>query len=151
MTDYAQAPTSGLPDPARRPEFYDGVALKRGLAWLFDVVLIGLVAAVLVPFTAFAAVFFFPVFLLVVGFLYRWATISGGSATWGMRLMAIELRNRDGLRFDASEAFLHTLGYSISVMVVPLQAVSVLSMLLSGRRQGLTDHVMGSAAINRML
>jgi uncharacterized RDD family membrane protein YckC len=76
-------------------------------------------------------------------------TLANGSATWGMRLMAIELRRWDGRRFDLEAAFLHTLGYSISIAITPLQVVSVVLMLSSSRGQGLTDHLIGSAALNR--
>ena len=48
-----------------------------------------------------------------------------------------------------SQAALHTIGFYISFAVFPLQILSILLMLLSERRQGLTDHVLGSAMINR--
>ena len=86
----------GLPDPRTRPEFYAGVPFKRGLAWFADAILIGLLTAVAVPFTAFTGLFFLPLLFLVIGFLYRWVTLAGGSATLGMRLMSIELRDRYG-------------------------------------------------------
>lgn len=141
----------GLPDPATAPRFYDGVTLKRAIAWVIDVALIGILAAVIVPFTAFAALFIWPLFMLVVGFLYRWATISVGSATWGMALTGIELRAPDGLRLTGQTAFLHTLGYTLSVAAAPAQLVSIILMLALGRGQGLTDLFLGTAAINRPL
>ncbi|SMY09678.1 RDD family protein [Flavimaricola marinus] len=139
----------GLPSPDEGAAFYAGVPLKRALAWVFDVVLIGLISAIAVPFTAFTAIFYFPFLMLVLGFLYRWFTLAGGSATWGMRLMAIEIRQADGDRLSNQSAFLHTLGYSISVAVAPLQLISVIMMLVTARGQGLTDTVMQTAAINR--
>ena len=36
---------SRLPDPETAPEFYSGVRMSRGLAWLMDMVLIALVCA----------------------------------------------------------------------------------------------------------
>jgi uncharacterized RDD family membrane protein YckC len=138
-----------LPDPSRDLAFYQGVNTKRALAWLIDVVLIAVIAALIVPFTAFTALFFFPVLMLVAGFLYRWATLAGGSATWGMRMMGVELRERDGGRLTGASAFWHTAGYSLSVAVFPAQIVSCLMMLLLGRGQGLTDVILGTAMINR--
>ena len=138
-----------LPDPDTQAQFYDGVAIKRLLAWIVDTVLIALVALVVVPFTAFTGIFFFPLLLLIVGFVYRTATLAGGSATWGMRLFAIEFRTMHGERFDLGTAFAHTLGYSISIAVFPAQAVSILLMLTTPRGQGLTDHVLGTVALNR--
>ena len=93
--------------------------------------------------------FFFPLLILAVGFVYRTLTLAGGSATWGMRLFAIEFRTMHGERFDLGTAFAHTLGYSISLTVFPAQAVSMILMLTTPRGQGLTDHVLGTVAMNR--
>jgi hypothetical protein len=55
----------------------------------------------------------------------------------------------DGQPFDLSMAFLHTLGYSVSMGFIVLQVVSVVLMMTTDRAQGLTDHVLGTVAINR--
>lgn len=138
-----------LPDPDTQAQFYEGVALKRLLAWIVDTILIILAAVVVLPFTAFTGLFFFPLLVLVVGFVYRTATLAGGSSTWGMRLFAIEFRTMHGERFDLGTAFAHTLGYTLSLAVFPAQAVSILLMLTTPRGQGLTDHVLGTVALNR--
>jgi uncharacterized RDD family membrane protein YckC len=139
----------GLPDPVTKPQFYTGVLAKRAAAWVFDVVLVGILCVIIVPFTVFTALLFFPFLMLVVGFIYRWFTIASKSSTWGMRLMGIELRDHDGLRLDSQSALMHTAGYSFSMAMAPLQLVSVLMMLLSERKQGLTDHLLGTTAINK--
>lgn len=139
----------GLPDPQRQGEFYDSVPTKRLVAWLFDTVLILCLCAILIPFTAFTALFYLPFFYVVVGLAYRFVTIARKSATPGMRLTAIELRTRDGERFDAAHAFLHTLGYSVSMGFVLPQVISVAMMMTDARGRGLTDMVLGTAAINR--
>ena len=92
-----------------------------------------------------------PGLMLVMGFFYRWFTLAGGSSTWGMRLMSIELREADGGRFSGSAAFWHAAGYTFSILVPPLQLISVLLMLVTSRGQGLTDHLLGTTAINRPL
>ena len=51
------------------------------------------ISLLIVPFTAFVALFFFFALMAVVSFVYRVITLATGSATWGMRLMAIELRD----------------------------------------------------------
>ncbi|WP_368187737.1 RDD family protein [Aestuariibius sp. HNIBRBA575] len=140
-----------LPDPATRPDFYAGVPTKRLIAWVFDVVLIAILAAIAVPFTAFLGIFFFPFLMLVLGFFYRWFTLSSGSATWGMRLMGLEMREADGQFLSNGTAFAHTLGYTISVSFPPLQLISIALILFSPRKQSLTDHVLGTAALNRAL
>ncbi len=143
------AHTDPLPDPHYQAEFYASVPTKRLLAWIADMILIAIVCVLILPFTAFTGIFFFPFLMLVVGFAYRVVTIANGSATWGMRLMSVELRNRRGERFDTSEAFLHTLGYTVSLAFPILQVISIVLMLTSARGQGLTDYVMDTVALNR--
>ncbi|MCR9125281.1 MAG: RDD family protein [Rhodobacteraceae bacterium] len=138
-----------LPDPHHMPQFYEGVTAKRLFAWLIDSVVIVAICLAILPFTAFTGLFFFPLLMLVVGFAYRVVTIANGSATWGMWFMAIELRGPTGARFDLAQAFLHTLGYSVSLAMPLLQVVSVVLMLTGARGQGLTDLVLGSVALNR--
>lgn len=147
-TDHIRT-TPRLPDPVRRPDFYAGVPGKRFIAWLVDMVLIGIVCVVLLPFTAFTGIFFFPAMMLVVGFLYRWFTLSASSATWGMVIAGIQLREADGHRLSSGTALAHTFGYTISIAIPVLQVISVILMLVSDRKQGLTDHVLGTAALNR--
>ncbi len=138
-----------IPDPASQPEFYADVPTKRLLAWLVDTVIVIAICLIIIPFTAFTGIFFFPLLMLVVGFAYRVVTIARGSATWGMRLLAIEFRTLQGQRFDLPLAFVHTLGYSLSCALMPLQIVSIVLMLTTARGQGLTDHVLGTVAVNR--
>ena len=138
-----------LPDPQIQPEFYADVPTKRLIAWFIDFALIAVICVLILPFTAFTGILFFPFLMLVIGFAYRVVTLTTKSATWGMRLMSIEFRSQHGDRFDLGAAFLHTLGYSISVAFPILQVISIVLMLTSSRGQGLTDHVMGSVAINR--
>ena len=142
--------TAALPDPDRDSAAYDGVPAKRAIAWIIDTLLVTAVVALITLFTAFTALFVLPILWLSVGFLYRWVGISRRSATIGMRLLGIEFRDRDGAPFDGAMAFVHTLGYSLSMAFVLPQVVSVGLMLLSRRGQGLTDHILGSVAINRM-
>jgi len=136
------------PDPDRHAAFYSGVPAKRALAWVIDTIFVTLIVALIALVTALTALFILPLVWLAVGFLYRWVTLLGRSATWGMRLMSIELLDRYGQRFDAATAFLHTLGYSLSMAFVLPQILSVALMLVSRRGQGLTDMVLGSVAIN---
>ncbi len=148
MTAMSYDPAPGLPDPEARPEFYAGVPAKRALAWLVDSVLIFVLTSIAALLTVIVF-FVWPLLFLLIGFLYRWVTIANGSATPGMRVFSIEFRDRDGRRFDSTTAFLHTAGYSISIAAFPLQLISIALMLISPRGQGLTDHILGSAAVQR--
>lgn len=141
--------TSALPDPAYRPEFYADVPAKRFFAWVLDTVAICLICAVIVPFTGFIALFFLPFLFLVVGFAYRLVSVAQRSATPGMRFLALEFRGADGGRLDGATALLHTLGFTVSMAMVLPQVISVGLMLTTPRRQGLSDLVLGTAALNQ--
>ena len=130
------------------PRLYESVTVKRGIAWVFDMVLIAVLGAVILPFTAFTGVFFFPLLMLVVGFFYRWFTLAGGSSTWGMRMVGIRLRDIQGAPLSSGLALAHTVGYSLSIAIMPLQLISILLMLVTARGQGLTDLLLGTEAIN---
>lgn len=137
------------PDPDIQPQFYEGVPSKRLFAWVLDTIIVAGFTLATIPFTLFISLFFLPFVFFILSFAYRVVTLSRGSATWGMRSMAIEFRDRNDEPFDQSQAFLHTVGYSLSIMIAPLQLISIVLMLSSERRQGLTDMVMGTVALNR--
>ncbi|MDA7424199.1 RDD family protein [Thalassococcus lentus] len=142
-------PISHLPDPIRQAEFYEGVTLKRGVAWIFDFIITALLVVPVLVFTAFLGVFFLPLLFFIVGFFYRVFTITHGSATLGMRMMAIEFRDMHGQRLDRQQAFMHTLGYTFTIMTFLLQLVSIGFMFTSERGQGLTDMALGTVALNK--
>jgi uncharacterized RDD family membrane protein YckC len=151
--DSYSGPMAGLPDPERDRQFYDGVPLRRFIAWCIDV---GIVLLVGVPLaTVFGLVTLgvgfamFPLIVAGIGFLYRTATLAGGSATWGMRFTGIEFRRGDGTRFDTLTALLHTTVYMVCLSVVVLQAISCATILGSRYRQSLGDMLLGTTAINR--
>jgi hypothetical protein len=140
---------AGLPDPDYDHAFYDGVPAKRLFAWVIDVILIGVISLILGLMTLTVLLWIWPVLYLTMSFLYRSATIATGSATLGMRLMNIELRNGLGQRLSAGEAMIHTGLYLFLSASVILQLVSIGLIGASRRHQGLHDHILGSAAINR--
>jgi uncharacterized RDD family membrane protein YckC len=138
-----------LPRPDFHADFYRDVPMKRLVAFLVDSLAIGLVTLVLVPFTAFTALFYLPLLALAVSFVYRTLTIAAGSATWGMRLCAIELRNHRGERLDLATDAAHTALFLLILSTVLPLLISAALMLGSPRRQGLHDMVLGTAAVNR--
>jgi len=140
---------SDLPDPVTQSNFYDNVAGKRFLAWIVDMVLVLVLCFFAVPLSGFIAVFFLPLMWLVVDFAYRTITISNYSATLGMRLVSIELRNSSGARLSATEAAQHTFGYFLSFAFFLLQVLSIILMCSSLRGQSLTDHALGTVMLNR--
>jgi uncharacterized RDD family membrane protein YckC len=141
--------THALPDPDYDPAFYDGVPAKRLFAWIVDVVITVAVTLLLGLVTLSVLWWIWPITFVVVSFLYRAGTIAAGSATWGMRLMNLELRGATGQRLTGGEAVLHTLGYMVATGFLIVQLVSIGLMAFGRRHQGLHDLVIGSAAINR--
>lgn len=142
-------PYWGLPDPQTDFAFYDGVARKRLLAWVVDVIITAVLVLVAIPFTAFTGLFFLPMLWLLVNFVYRTATIAKNGATLGMRFFGIELRSRDGSLPDGPLAAMHTGAYLVMTMFFPAQLISIVMMLTSARVQGLHDVFLGTAVINR--
>ncbi|CAD0185347.1 RDD family protein [Ruegeria sp. THAF57] len=138
-----------LPDPDRQPEFYQSVAIKRFVAWLFDIAFVSLLCTVAIFLTFGMGLFILALIYAVVSFIYRVVTIANGSATLGMRFMGIELRDSFGARMDTGKALAHTAGYFVSMAFPVLQIISVIMMLTSARCQGLTDAFLGTVMINQ--
>ncbi|WP_171122228.1 MULTISPECIES: RDD family protein [unclassified Ruegeria] len=138
-----------LPDPDRQPEFYQSVAIKRFVAWLFDIAFVSLLCTVAIFLTLGMGLFILALIYAVVSFIYRVVTIANGSATLGMRFMGIELRDSFGARMDTGKALAHTAGYFVSMAFPVLQIISVIMMLTSARCQGLTDAFLGTVMINQ--
>lgn len=146
---------TGHPNPDTHADFYADVPTKRLIAWVIDLGITAVLSApLMLPILLIGVVLLFPLLLLpiiwaCVGFVYRWSTLSSGSATWGMRLMAIELRDIHGQRLNGATAFWHTLGSTLSFSFPLIQAVSIFLMATSERGQGLTDMVLGTAMLNK--
>jgi uncharacterized RDD family membrane protein YckC len=140
---------SGLPDPLLDPQFYDGVLPKRLIAWIVDAVIVGALWMVLVIGTlgTFALFMFFG--LLLVNFAYRVFMVSRYSATLGMMLVGIELRNGRGDRLDEMHALWHVVLFLFLMVFFFINVISMIMMLFNPRGQGLHDMVIGTTAINR--
>ncbi len=138
-----------LPDPVTQAEFYAGIPAKRLLAWGVDITLIGILTAIVATLPLFIGWFFYPLIFAVLSFIYRVSTITSGSATWGMRLFNIELRNREGQPLDGTEAVMHTGAYMVASAFFLPQLISVILIAVSPKSQALHDHLCGTAAINK--
>lgn len=140
---------SALPDPDYDAAFYDGVPAKRLFAWMIDVVLITITTVLIGILTFGLGFWLWPVFYLMTSFAYRSLTISAASATLGMRLMNIELRNAKGARLNQSEAVWHTGTYLAASLFVIIQLISAYLIVSTPRHRGLHDRFLGTAMINR--
>lgn len=146
----------GVPDPVRDPQFYDGVIVRRLVAFLIDAMItLALVFVVIFfgfLFTVVTAGFGGPLsFLATVatGFTYRWLMLSQRSATLGMVLTGIEVRDAEGSRLNSAMAFLHTAAYHVTVMFPPLAIVGWILMVMSPYGRALHDLPLGTVVINR--
>ena len=138
-----------IPYPQSHPEFYESVTTKRFFAWLIDSIIVLGILIITSPFTFFISLFLFPFFYAAIDFVYRTATISIGSATFGMRLMAIELRHESGHRLDFITSAFHTIGLYVSYAFVLVQILSIGMMVMRDDRKSLTDLVVGTVMVNR--
>jgi len=146
------------PDPVLDRQFYEGVPVRRVVAFCIDlaIVLALCCAMLLIGMILAIATFGLAAPLIMAGisvtdFLYRWAMLSRNSATIGMRLTGIEIRNADGRKLDAGQALLHVAGFYVTVFFLPLLVISLVVMVASAHRRMLHDLALGAVAINRPL
>jgi uncharacterized RDD family membrane protein YckC len=140
---------TSLPDPLRHAAFYEGVPMKRAIAWVADTLVVVLFCSVFVVMTLGLGALLWVIVYPAVSFVYRWATIANWGATGGMALMGLRVIGPDGTRPTSWTAFLHTLFYTIVFFSVILQVLSAGLMLTGPRAQGLHDLALGTAVINR--
>lgn len=146
----------GVPDPTTDPQFYDGVPMRRLMAFIIDsaivltiwlvVLLMGVVVSVL---TLGGAIPMVVLALLGIGVTYRWLFLTQRSATPGMMMVGIEVRAADGSRCDPVTAFLHSAIFVGSLWFLPLAIVGWLLMAVSPYGRALHDAVLGTVVINR--
>ncbi len=141
----------GLPDPDRDAQFYDGVPVKRLVAFIIDVTLVWGLAILFSILTLGLGFFILGFLIALIDLIYRTVTIGSNSATFGMSLMGIELRTFSGDRFNTGHALIHTLLFYAMLAFVVVQLVSVIMMGGSRYGRGLHDLIVGSAMINRPL
>ncbi|MEM7058309.1 MAG: RDD family protein [Pseudomonadota bacterium] len=142
-----------IPDPVRDSQFYEGVPLRRFVAFVVDFIIItvlGIVGAFIVALGTFGLGT--PLMFLIItltGFLYRWLLLKHRSATIGMIMTGIEIRTASGEKMDQSSAFLHTLAYLVTFFFTPLMLIGWFLMLSDPHKRAMHDLVLGSVAINR--
>jgi uncharacterized RDD family membrane protein YckC len=119
---------SGLPARA-----LDGVRTRRMAAFALDLVLVGVMVAilwlVLIVFTLGLAIFFLPPLFPVVAFFYNGLSVSGpGRGTPGMRAFDLQMVLDDtGGRVPFLNAAVHGVMLYLSWMFPPVFLVSLLS------------------------
>ena len=145
-----------LPDPVHDRQFYDGVPLRRLVAFFLDLIVVaGLMMTVIVGgalvglVTAGVGFLFAVVLFFISGFAYRYLMLARRSATLGMLAAGIELRDRSGQTLDPATALVHTAGFFITFSIPPVLLLGWVLMTASPYRRLMHDHLPGTAAINR--
>ena len=144
-------------DPIARPELFDGVLSRRIFAFMIDVIIIGLpvVAASIFIFIlgivtlGLGFILFWPLHALTMiwALLYYGFTMGGpSSATFGMRMMDLEIRTWYGAPCTFVLGAVHGAFYWLSVTI--LTPLILLLGLFTSRRQLLHDLVLGTVVIN---
>jgi len=142
-------------DPAREPELFSGVLGKRVLAFIVDVVVLGLfeLLAVLIVFAL--GIFTFGVawllfalpFFAIVAVLYVALTLGGPkAATPGMRLAGLTIRSTNGERIGFVIAAAHVILFWVSISF--LTPLVLIVGLLSNRKRLLHDMLLGTIVLN---
>jgi len=144
-------------DPAANPELFEGVLARRIVAFAVDVVIIAvplLVAAVLIFVIGLVtlglgwALFWLLSPASVVWALFYYGMTLGGpaSATFGMRVMDIEMRTWYGAPAYFVLGAAHAIVYWISVSV--LSPLILLVGFFNARKRLLHDMLVGTVIIN---
>ncbi|CCE07388.1 conserved membrane hypothetical protein [Bradyrhizobium sp. STM 3843] len=144
-------------DPYRQPELFRGVALRRMVAFLIDLVVLAIPVILAVIFIAV-----FGLITLGLGWVLFWlvspasviwalvyygSTIGGPhSATIGMRLMDLELRTWYGAPGYFVLGAVHAVCFWISISV--LSPFVLLIGVFNSRRRLLHDFVLGTVVVN---
>src|SRR5690625_1829839 len=156
MMSQAATPRMIAPDPLRDSQFYEGVPLRRLVAFGIDLVIIFALwcGVMLLGLVLTLATFGLAAPLLVAvtsatDFIYRWLMLAGYSATIGMRLTGIEVHDSNGRRLDPGSAFLHVAGFYITIFFLPLLLISLVMMAMSAHRRMVHDLALGAVVINR--
>jgi uncharacterized RDD family membrane protein YckC len=144
-------------DPATQPEYFTGVLSRRVLAFVIDIVVIGL------------PVMFVSLFILVLGLLtlglgwmmfwllspaaviwaviyYGWTLGSATSATIGMRAMGLEMRTWYGAPAYFLLGAVHAVAFWVSVSA--LTPLVLLVPVFNSRKRLLHDMLLGTVVVN---
>lgn len=151
--DTAPSSLALVPDPYRDSRCYDGVTLRRVLAYCVDLLLIGslvaLVWLVATPVLALSLGALFPIIALGVSaipLLYHSLQIGGPrSATMGMRLFGLRVHSLSGHRPSLPQALVHVVVFYGSIAMTG--SLILLVALFNARRRTLHDWLTGTVVL----
>ena len=85
----------------------------------------------------------------LTGFIYRWIMLAQRSATVGMMLTGIEVRDGNGDPMTSGTGFIHTAGFYATFLFLPLLFIGWFLMFSAPHRRAMHDLILGSVVINR--
>ncbi len=144
-------------DPAANPELFDGVLTRRLVAFVIDLVIIGIPVLLATFFVTILGLITFglgwllfwllsPATILWAIFYYGITFGSPASATIGMRVMDLEMRTWYGAPTYFLLGAVHAVAYWITVSV--LTPLILLVALFNDRHRLLHDMLVGTVVIN---
>jgi uncharacterized RDD family membrane protein YckC len=131
----------------------DGVLWRRVLALVIDLILVSLLVfvlyVVLIIGTFGLALLFLPSLYPIVAFFYNGLTVSGvHMATWGQRLLDLEVRLYDsGTRVPFLNAAVHGVLFYFSTLVAPIFLIA----LVASEKRCLHDMLAGVIVVRRQV
>lgn len=151
--DFAARPE--LPNPTTAPELFEGVLSRRVIAYVIDLVMIGIITLVLgfagliLGFFTFGLAWAALVLVVPASVLIYYAVTLGSHrrATWGMQMMDIVLTPARGQPLDGWMAILHAALFWATFWIA--WPIAVLFPLFMPRRQMLHDLVVGGLMVRR--
>lgn len=144
-----------LPDPVTNPELFDGLLLRRAVAYVIDIALLGvmlvaisLVGLVLGLFTLGLGWLAIPVAMVLGTFGYYAGTLGGPRrATVGMQAMDIVLTPARGRPLDGWAILIHPIVFWVTIWIS--WPFTVLFALFTPRQQLLHDLITGTLMVRR--
>lgn len=147
--------TGEPPDPMARPDYYDGVVLRRSIGYLIDCVILFLIGLVLTVILSIFGIItlglgfhLFPL-LSIVPIAYSTLLIGGAdSATFGMRLMDVQVRSWGGERPNMIQALVMTLLFYGTIAITWF--FGLLVVFFNVRRRAAHDFLAGTIVVRRL-
>ena len=142
-------------DPLTNPQLYENIIFRRLSAYLIDVMIVAALVSAAFAAISIAGVLFLGVGFVVIGpvlflipFAYHSFLIGGPrSATFGMRVMDIEVHRWTGGRPDLVQAVVMTILFYGSIAMTAWLILAV--ALFSNTRRCLHDYFSGTVVVNK--
>lgn len=152
---YGRPMTNALPDPATAPELFEGVLMRRVVAYMIDFGLLVAMSAIIAIIGVVAGFLSFglgwmllPIVIPIAILAYYVVTLgSRMRATLGMAAMDIVLTPTRGLPLDGWRILIHPLIFWITIWVA--WPISLLVALLTPRREMVHDLIAGTLMVRR--